>query len=50
MASIEPATVARTRTAAAAVRPAGNRAGPVAYTVFTLSVGFAAAVVLGLVH
>jgi uncharacterized protein YaaQ len=47
MAYIEPATRARTRVAAAP-RPAGNRA--MAYTAFTLSVGFAAAVVLGLVH
>lgn len=45
MAYIEPATRART---AAAPRPAGNRA--MAYTAFTLSVGFAAAIVLGLVH
>jgi len=49
MAYIEPATLARTK-AGTAARPNGHRAGFVAYTAFTLSVGFAAAVVLGLVH
>ncbi len=49
MAHIEPATLARTK-AAAAARPNGHRAGFVAYTAFTLSVGIAGAVVLGLVH
>ena len=47
MAYIEPAPRTRSR-AAAAPRPAGNHA--IAYTAFTLSVGFAAAVVLGLIH
>lgn len=46
MAYIEPAPLARTR----AAKPSGNRARAVAYTAFTLSVGFAAAVVLGLVR
>lgn len=49
MAYIEPATPARAKVAVAP-RPTGNRAGLVAYAAFTLSVGFAAAVVLGLIQ
>ena len=49
MTCIESAGPSRIRTTAA---PKANakRVGAVAYTAFTLSVGFAAAVVLGLIH